>query len=325
MRQTARRIVGPGGTVERLYVLQRHLFNEEAFPYAHDSRITYTAIEAFEARTGNCVSFTNLFIALARSVGYSVRAALVIEPGDVEEEGELIVVNNHIVAVYQHDRGATIFDFNRAAERRIVGLDIIGDPVVTGVYLNNRGAEELFAGRAEAALRHLETAVKLAPEFAAAYGNLGIVRRRLGDVEGAFAAYRRALEIEPRHSTILTNLAVLYRALGREVEARAALRAADLRGASPYLLIIRGDFELAEGRHREALRLYGQAARMSPGLPGPWLAIARAEIARGRTGRARKALHRVLEIDPENELAARLLEELALPDPTSRLSSGGSP
>jgi Flp pilus assembly protein TadD len=310
MRLTAKRVTGAGSDLDRLRKLQRHLFNEEAFPYDYESRVTFSAVEAFEARTGNCVSFTNLFISLARSVGLPVRAALVIEPGDVEKEGELIVVNNHIVAVFEHSGGATVFDFNRIRDRRNVGLNIVGDAWITAIYLNNRGAEELFAQRPETALNYLEKAVQLAPDFAAAYGNLGIVRRRLGDVEGAFEAYRMALEIEPRFSTILANLAVLYQSLGREAEAHAALRAADLRGATPYVLIIRGDFELADGRYGEALRLYKQAAQMARSLPEPQLAIARAELARGREDKARKALTRALRIDPDHPLANRMLEDL---------------
>lgn len=316
MQRAAQRVVGAGSSMDRLRALQRHLFDEESFPYDYETRVTLTALEAFESRSGNCVSFTNLFIALARSVGLPVRAALVVRPGDVEKEGELIVVNNHVVAVYEHSGGATVFDFNRFTEHRRVGLRIIGDAWITSIYLNNRGAEELLAGRVEAARGYLQDAVLLAPDFAAALGNLGVVHRRLGDVEEAFRAYRRALEIEPRYSTILTNLAVLYRSQGREAEARAALRAADLRGATPYMLIIRGDFELDDGQAGEALRLYRQAARLGRELPEPQLAIARAELARGRPERARKALLRALEIEPQNSLATRMLDDLTGPGPS---------
>jgi len=314
MRHAAQRVAGAGSTLDRLRALQSHLFNEKSFPYDYETRATLTAIEAFESRTGNCVSFTNLFIALARSLGLPVRAALVTRPGDVEKRGELIVVNNHVVAVYEHSGGATVYDFNRFTDRHRVGLTIIGDAWMTAIYLNNRGAEELLAGRPEAALGYLGSAVRLAPDFAAALGNLGVVRRRVGDTEGAFRAYRAALEIEPRYSTILANLAVLYRSQGREAEARAALQAADLSAATPYVLVIRGDFELSDGRVGEALRLYRQAARLDRELPEPQLAIARGELARGRTEKARKALLRVLELEPQNRLAARMLEDLGSPE-----------
>lgn len=322
MRRDAQHVAGAGSTLDRLRALQSHLFNEKRFPFDYETRVTLTAVEAFESHSGNCVSFTNLFIALARSLGLPVRAALVTRPGDVEKEGELIVVNNHVVAVYEHSGGATVFDFNQSTEHHRVGLRIIGDAWMTAIYLNNRGAEELLAGRPEAALGYLDDAVRLAPDFTAALGNLGVVRRRLDDVEGAFQAYRAALEVEPRYSTILANLAVLYRSQGREAEARAALRAADLRGATPYMLIIRGDFEMGDGRVDEALRLYRQAARLGKDLPDPHLAVARGELARGRPERARRALLRVLAIEPENPMATRLMKEIAGLDSASGLSPG---
>jgi Flp pilus assembly protein TadD len=310
MRDAARRAAGAGSTLDKLRALQAHLFNDETFPYDYGSRMTLTAVQAFEARRGNCVSFTNLFIALSRALGVPVRAALLTHGGDVERDGELVVVNNHIVAVYEHMGGATVFDFNRSTDRQNVGLRVIDDAWITAIYLNNRGAEELLEGRPESALRYLETTIRLAPDFAAAYGNLGIVRRRLDDDGGAYEAYRKALEIDENCPSVLTNLAALYQAQGRDAEAQAALRAADRRGATPYALVIRGDFAAADGDYREAKRLYRQAARLSRDLPGPYLAIARVELLREKPDRARRALHRVLEIDPGHATARKMLEEL---------------
>ena len=118
---------------------------------------------------------------------------------------------------------------------------------------------------------------------------------------------QEAISAKVTHGSRRTDIS--WWPMGR-IMGRVLQRAADLRGATPYMLVIRGDFELAEGRHREALRLYKQAARMSPQLPEPRLAIARAEIARGRPARARKALQRVLEIDPRNALASDMMEAL---------------
>jgi len=126
------------------------------------------------------------------------------------------------------------------------------------------------------------------------------------DPEGAFDAYRRALEIDPGNPTILNNLANLYRSLGREEEAAAALKAADLSGATPFVLVARGDLELAQGKSRKALRLYRRAHRMAPDLPEPLLAIARLELRRHRPRAARRALDRALARDPENAAAKRL-------------------
>jgi tetratricopeptide (TPR) repeat protein len=154
-------------------------------------------------------------------------------------------------------------------------------------------------------------AIHLAPAFTALYGNLGVARRMGGDPDGALDAYRRALEIDAGNPTILNNLANLYHSLGREEEARAALKAADLSAATPFVLIARGDLELAQGNVKKALRLYRRAHRAAPNLPEPLVAIARVELERGRSRVARKALDAALERDPENARAKRLEDRLA--------------
>jgi Tfp pilus assembly protein PilF len=306
MQRTARSVAGGHTQLEQLRNLQRYLFDEDRFPFDYESHGSYTAVEAFEKRTGNCVSFTNLFMALARSIGIEVQPALLVRPASAEQQGDLIVVNNHIVAVFDHSGTASIFDFNYQKERDRVGLARIDDMWVSAIYLNNRGAEELLQGNAREALVFLENAVKLAPEFVQAYGNLGVVRRQLGDVDGAFDAYRLALEIDSRYAMILNNLAALYQSLGKETEAHAALEAADLSQASPYLLLSRGYLEQVKGRSREALRFFRRAAKSAPQLAEPQLAIARAELALGRTDRARKALDRALVLDPTSSEARKL-------------------
>jgi Tfp pilus assembly protein PilF len=313
MQDVARGVAGRGPDLQRLRNLQLFLFNEDDFPFDYESRTSYTAEEAFERRTGNCVSFTNLFISLARSIEVPVNAAVLTRPGSVEKEGDLIVVNNHLIAVYEHTSGVAAFDFNRQRREERVGLRLLDDLWITSIYLNNRGAERLLEGDTQAASHFLETAVKLAPDFVPAYGNLGIVRRQTGDIEGAFEAYRIALEHQPGQASILNNLAVLYQAQGQQLEAEAALRAADLSGATPYVMIIRGNFERGDGRPKAAMRLYKVAAKISPEIPEPWLAIAGLQIERGRPIPAEKALRRALEIDPDNEYARQMLRSLDQP------------
>ena len=185
---------------------------------------------------------------------------------------------------------------------------------ITALYLNNLGTEELFAGRQESALRYFETAVKLAPEYTPTYANLGVVRRRLGDTDGALAAYHQALRIDLRQPTVLNNLAALYHSQGRFEEARAAVAAANPRGATPSLLIVRGNIEMVEGRPKVALKHFKQAARVDPQAPEPLVAVARAQLVRERPAAARKALLEALERDPEDDAARKLLDEIQLLD-----------
>jgi tetratricopeptide (TPR) repeat protein len=310
MRLEALRLAGSGENLERLRRLQEALFDAQQFPFTYEVKTTLTAVEAFYRRQGNCLSFTNLFVALGRSLGIPVQSGLITRIRSSEREDDLIVVNTHVVALLSHAGGMTYFDFDRTRRRQPAVVRPLNDLWVTALYLNNRGADELRLRHPEAAERLFANAVKLAPEFAPAWGNLGVARRRLGDIGGALAAYAEALRSDPTNPTVLSNLALLYTSLGRTVEADAALAAARLSGASPHLLIVRGDVELARGKVAEARRFYLRARRLEPRLADAWVALARAELAAGRPAQARRLATKALRLDPQVAGGAALLDTI---------------
>lgn len=308
MRAEAVRFTGPGDDTDRLRRLQDALFDPQRFPFTYEVKTTLTAAEAYYRREGNCLAFTNLFVALGRSLGIPVQSGLITRVRGSEREDDLIVVNTHVVAMFTQGGGTTYFDFDRTRRRQPTAVRPLDDLWVTALYLNNRGADELRLRHPDAAARLFGDAVKLAPDFGAAWGNLGVARRRLGDVPGALTAYGEALRSDPNNPTVLSNLALLYTSLGRVGEAEAALAAARLSAASPHLLIVRGDVELARGKVLEARRLYLRAKRLDPRLADVWVALARAELAAGRHSQARRLAAKALRLDPAVAGAAALLD-----------------
>jgi tetratricopeptide (TPR) repeat protein len=300
-----------GGTVDALKRLQSGLFDTTRFTFDYESALTATAADALAAGRGNCVSFTNLFIAMGRSRGFNIQAGYIQPRAKSERRGDLVYIMSHVVAVYPlHDR-YVVFDFYRTREDPAQRIRLLNDFELAALYVNNRAVEALSAGDYETAEARLAAVLKLAPDFAPAYGNLGVLLRRRGDISGAIAAYRRALALAPRDPSILGNLAALYTGLGREREAKAALTLADLSVATPYTILARGDLEAADGRVDEALRYYRKAARLDPKIPDPHLSIARVARASGRLDQARHEAERALELDSENAEAKAMLAELA--------------
>ena len=302
-----------GGAVDELRRIQSALFDTTRFTFDYDSALTETAAEALAAARGNCVSFTNLFIALARSRGFRVKAGYIQPRAVAERRGDLVYIMSHVVAVYPlHDR-YVVFDFYKTREDPQQKIRLLDDFELAALYVNNRAVSALSAGDYALAEARLTAVLKLAPDFAPAYGNLGVILRRRGDIPGAIDAYRRALALTPRDPSILGNLAALYTALGREREAKAALMLADLSLATPYTILARGDLEAADGRVEDALRYYRKAARIDSRIPDPHLSIARLLRAAGRLDEARREAERALKVDPENAEAKAILDELAQP------------
>ena len=308
IKEAAEQVAGPGDDRERLRRLQAALLDRRSYAFEYDSIATFTAAEAFAARRGNCVSFTNLFIAFGRALGIPLQAALIFRRARSEREGDLVMVYNHMVAVHPKGRYNTVYDFYMSRDDAAIELKLIDDIAVAAISASNRGVEALRAGDYEKARVLLERATKLDPTLPDLHSNLGIVRWRQGDTEAALEAFREGLRIDPHRPALLHNLAALYVDQGRTTEARAALAAANTREASAYLLVVQGDLEFAGGAMHEALKAYRRAHREEPKLYEALLGIARAERALGNDAAARRALQKALKLRPDDPLVRSLLE-----------------
>ena len=207
-------------------------------------------------------------------------------------------------------RTAWAYDFYQGVEEPSGPLVLLDDLEVAAVLASNAGVAHLGRGENVEARREFERAVKLGPRRGAFWANLGLAASRTGDTLGALAAYRHGLEVDPGSAPLHQNLAALYIEEGRPDEARAALASIDATRASPYSFLVRGDLEMAGGSFKQAIANYRKAARVDPKLVEPWLAIARAEVMRGRPAAARKAAEKALKRDPGSAEARRLLEAI---------------
>lgn len=90
----------------------------------------------------------------------------------------------------------------------------------------NLAALLLERGAGEEAEALCQRATAVAPEIGLGWYNLGLIRRRLGNLAGALEAYREARRLQPEHPETHQNLAVAL-LLGGDIEgARASFRQA---------------------------------------------------------------------------------------------------
>lgn len=66
----------------KLEKLRKMIFSAEMLDLEYDTRRTRTAIETFQARRGNCLSMTNLFIAMARYAELDAKGNKALEEGN---------------------------------------------------------------------------------------------------------------------------------------------------------------------------------------------------------------------------------------------------
>jgi len=76
--------------------------------------------------------------------------------------------------------------------------------------LYSKGLDEAKKENCKKAITYYEQAVKIDPQFAFAWDNMGICYRRLENYDKAIEAYKRSLEIDPEGRMPLQNIAIVY-------------------------------------------------------------------------------------------------------------------
>lgn len=279
----------------QLTVLQNALLNSR-YSFSYERTRTLTAAEAFAAREGNCMSFTSLFIAISRGLGFQTYLVAVRREPGVERVDDVTVVNHHVVAAYQSPRKVHIYDFYEASTEPYFSKKVIDDITASAIYHTNLGAEGIRQNDLDDARRHLEIATTLVPEWAPAWVNLGVARFRQGDPQGALEAYRAALLADPVNPSALTNLAIAYRSLGREEESQAALRAAAADTMSPFTLIAMADVDMVKGDLDSARRYLRRARWRYSKEPEVYDALARLALLESDEAKAGKRARQAEEL-----------------------------
>lgn len=120
-------------------------------------------------------------------------------------------------------------------------------------------------GRLGEALDAGKNAVRLSPDFAQAFSNLGNTRAALGDDESAIADYRRAIELFPDYAEAWANRGMAEKRLGdKENATRSFRQTARLLGANPPLLNDIGNQLFDLGAFEDAATCYQNAIRAAP-------------------------------------------------------------
>lgn len=273
---------------------------------------TRNASDTFRAREGNCISFVNLFVGVARRIRLQ---PFYVEVHDFQRwshrEG-MVVSQGHIVAGMVVEGELRTYDFLPYRPKSYRNFKEIDDLHAAAHYYNNLGAEALMAGDLAGATALLELATAIVPTFTKALNNQGVVAARRGDREAAEEIYRRGLAAEPDNLPILTNLARLYQQQGRLEEAASILERVDVASnTNPFFYVFQGELALARGQHDKALEYMRQALRRESELPEVHVGLAKVFLAMGDLSRARHHLDRALKLDGTNQEALRYAALLA--------------
>lgn len=286
-------IDGGGSARDRLDRLMGFLFQKSGLGMEYSVDATLTVEQAYRARKANCLTFTLLTVALARESGLQAYAQelddiLVWRVGD-----DIVFRFNHVNAGITAGRTRFTVD---VASNEVKARDPpkpIPDQRLLALYYNNRAAELLAGASPAVAAPYMAMALQLAPRYASAWANAGVLQLRQGDPQAAEPDYQKALALDPANETALVNLVTLYRNNGDE--ARRAIYTRRLEKShmkDPYFQFMQAEDDQKQGDYAGAVQHYWRAIHLYDGDPRFYVGLAHAYRQLGDERHARRAMDR---------------------------------
>jgi Tfp pilus assembly protein PilF len=212
------------------------LYEKRQLKLEYDSKQTYTASEAFNARAGNCISLVIMTAAFARAMGTPVYYNEVLSEAYWSRMGDLHSMSGHVnltigrrigqsstatVRALSDDDVPLTIDFMRPYVKQNSRVRTLREATVIAMFFNNRAAELIVENKLDDAYWMAREAIVQDPRYLPALNTLALVYRRSKQPELAERVLNQLIAVEPKNVIALSNLSVAQRAQGKLVEASA--------------------------------------------------------------------------------------------------------
>lgn len=285
-------------SLDRVRRLYEFMVGPEGLALLYRETPTYGIAESYARREVNCLSFTMMFIALARHVGLDAYAQASGDALAMRVMDDTLYRTRHVKAGVDIDGLQYTVD---VGWRSVVAEDRphrISDRELVALLHSNNAIEQLMAGNFE--LATLETGKMLALDTgsAAIWNNAGVVHWRSGRHDAAEQAYLKALSLERKHIEALSNLVVLHKAAGdTRLAEKYEAELERARASDPFSQFLAAQQLQARGQYADALAHYRRAIRLLPNEATFHRGMAEAYRLQGNTSAAQRALNRADSID----------------------------
>jgi len=302
-----------GNDNERLGQLVLALIGGDRFLLDYDDS-TRTAADTFAARRGNCLSFTTMFVSMARALDLDARYQEVEIPPDWSMRGQSFLISQHVnAAVEMRNALSRVVDFNTYEFNALNESRVISDRRARAHYFSNLGVEYMLSGDTPRAYAYLRKSLREDPDFAPAWVNMGILHRREGFPRYAESAYLEALKHERDNLMAMSNLADLYQDEGREDLAGHYLdRVRQHRASNPYYRYQQANVAFSEGDYETAVDNLKFAIRKRPDEDTFHYLLSLSYLMQGKKEEARAAMMQAEELARQGSDRQRYHHKLEL-------------
>jgi len=276
---------------------------------------TRTASETFRLRRGNCLSFSNMFLAMARYVGLEAQFQEVDIPPDWTFQDDVFLLNRHVnVSMDLGSLGEHVVDLNIDDFRTSYDTRTISDTRALAHYYNNMGVEHMQAGDVATALGYFRRALaENDRRFSPAWTNLGTLYLRTDHPEYAEAAYLQALKADGEDFVAMSNLVNFYESRGDvELAADYRRRVARHRKQNPYFRYQRAREAYLEEDYDTAINHLKYAIRKNRNEDQFYFLLGMSYLQKGNERKARHWLGRAKAVAASDAVKRRYSSKMDL-------------
>ena len=216
----------------RVLALVNKLSDNGYYSDYYDAGLTLSARQTFARKRGNCLSYTHMFISLAREAGLDARYELVNAPPEYSVSDGILEHQVHIrtrvmlprrfesirtmpddfdhptvvtLATPNDRRRFMTVDFN---ERNLKGFSgrVVPDAFARSLHFANNAVDYWKTGDEAKAFSHIKQAIELAPRYPDHWVNLATFYSRRGMSDKALLINQYVLSLDPRHVIALAGV-----------------------------------------------------------------------------------------------------------------------
>ncbi|WP_448550263.1 tetratricopeptide repeat protein [Thalassotalea fusca] len=319
----AKRLLPERDEFKRAERLLRILFLEKENEIDYRYGANLVAQDAFDNREANCMSLTIMAYALAEAADLKASFQDVDVPEYWIRSGTYSMLTGHVNISIKKQREVNVavvwgneaieIDFDPLVAKRSFPKKKISKNTVLAMFYNNKGAQFLVDDDFVSAYGYFKASIETDPFFAAAWGNLGILYRKMSMYDHAERAYKTATDIDGDNLTALTNYALLLRTLGKIDRAELIEKSIhQQRLSNPYYHAMLADEAHYAGDYRKAISNYRKAIKLDSKVHEFYFGLAKVYFDLNELASAKAQLKRAIRLSKRSSIHKKYEAKLAV-------------
>lgn len=306
---------------QRSIMLAKHIFGKDNIDLAYRSEANVPARMAYQNHEANCLSLTIMAYSLAKEAGLNVSFQDVKIPEYWVRNGENNMLSGHVNLLVRKiktqnqmffsNSNILTIDFDSAIVQKSFPTKIIRKNTILAMFYSNKGGQALFDKQYDKAYAYFKAAIEIDPSFSAAWGNLGVLYRKINNDEYALKSYRHSIEINSENYNALSNMSIILNAQGKHDEVRNIKKLLfTKRNKNAYYHALLADEAFQNADYPQALKHYRHATMLNRNVHEFHFGLAKVYFTMNDYQRAEKSLQRAIAYSRNKSINNRYLAKM---------------